>query len=106
VNENFFNEGNQIHNFISSSGSGTLINYSSGSDLLTNYGSGSTSQKVTVPTVPVLQHWMGDGRIFLKTRRDTPLPSIKIYQMSLISTGSISLDSTFKEVQKSIKRPI
>jgi hypothetical protein len=36
------NEGNQIHNFISSSG-------------LTSYGSGSTSQKVTVPTVPVPQ---------------------------------------------------
>ncbi len=35
----FFNEGNQIHNFISSSGS----------DFLTNYGPGSTSQKVTVP---------------------------------------------------------
>ena len=38
-----FNEGNQIHNFMSSSGSGTVI----------NYGSGSTCQKVTVPTVPV-----------------------------------------------------
>ncbi len=59
-------EGNQIHNFISSSGSGTLINYGSvsGSDFLTSYGSisgsGSTSQKVTVPTVqvpvPVPQH--------------------------------------------------
>jgi hypothetical protein len=48
-----FNEGNQIHNFISSSGSGTVINYGSGSDFLTSYGSGSTSQKVTVPTVPV-----------------------------------------------------
>jgi hypothetical protein len=51
------NEGNQIHNFISSSGSGTVINY--GSDFLTSsrYGSvsGSTSQKVTVPTVPVPQ---------------------------------------------------
>jgi hypothetical protein len=58
-------EGNQIHNFISSSGSGTVINYgsgsgtvinySSGSDFLTSYGSGSGSkrQKVTVPTVPV-----------------------------------------------------
>jgi hypothetical protein len=47
-----FNEGNQIHNFMSSSGSGTVINYGS--------GSGSTSQKVTgtVPTVPVPQHWM------------------------------------------------
>jgi hypothetical protein len=51
------NEGNQIHNFISSSGSGTVINYGSGSgsDFLTSYcsGSGSTRQKVTVPTVPV-----------------------------------------------------
>ncbi len=43
------NEGNQIHNFISSSGSGNGINYGQGS------GSGSTSQKVTVPTVPVPQ---------------------------------------------------
>jgi hypothetical protein len=56
-----FNEGNQIYNFMSSSGSGTVINYGSGSgsDFLTSYGSGSgsTSQKVTVPTVPVPQHW-------------------------------------------------
>ncbi len=39
------NEGNQIHNFISSSGSGTVNNYgsSSGSDFLTTYGSGSSS---------------------------------------------------------------
>jgi hypothetical protein len=55
------NKGNQIHNFISSSGSGTVINYDSGSDFLTNYdsGSGSTSKKVTVPAVPVPvpQHW-------------------------------------------------
>ncbi len=49
------NEENQIHNFICSSGSGTVINYGSGSgsDFLTSYGSGSTSQKVMVPTVPV-----------------------------------------------------
>jgi hypothetical protein len=56
------NEGNQIHNFISSSGSGTVINYGSGygSDFLTSYGSGSgsTSQKVTVPTVPVPQRFV------------------------------------------------
>jgi hypothetical protein len=57
------NEGNQIHNFISSSGSGTVINYGScsGSNFLTSYGSGSGStwQKVTVPrvSVPVPQHW-------------------------------------------------
>jgi hypothetical protein len=51
------NEGNQTHNFMSSSGSGTIINYGSGSDFLTCYGSssGSTSQKVTAPTVPVPQ---------------------------------------------------
>jgi hypothetical protein len=73
-----FNEGNQIHNFMSSSGSGTVINYGSGSgsDFLTSYGSGygsgSTSQKVTVPTVPVPvpQHWgkiwkWGKNTIFL-----------------------------------------
>ncbi len=49
------NEGNQIHNLISTSGSETVINYGSGSDFLTSYGSGSesTCQKVTVPTVPV-----------------------------------------------------
>jgi hypothetical protein len=51
------NEGNQIHNFISSSGSGTVIEYGSGSDFLTSSGSGSTRQKVTVPTVPVPQRW-------------------------------------------------
>ncbi len=59
-----FNEGNQIHYFISSSSSGTVIIYGSGSDFLTSYGSGygsgSTSKKVTVPTVPVPvpQHWL------------------------------------------------
>ena len=51
------NEGNQIHNFMSSSGSGSVINYGSCSDFFTSYssgsGSGSKSQKVTVPTVPV-----------------------------------------------------
>jgi len=44
-----FNEGNQIHNFMSCSSSGTVINYGSGSgsNFLTSYGSGSgsTSQK-------------------------------------------------------------
>ncbi len=61
--KNICNEGNQIHNFMSSSGSGTVTNYGSGSDFLTSYGSGSgcNSQKVTVPTVPVPvpvpQHW-------------------------------------------------
>jgi hypothetical protein len=61
----FLKDDNQIHNFISSFGSGTVISYGSGSgsDFLTSYGSGSgsTCQKVTVPTVPVPvpapQHW-------------------------------------------------
>jgi hypothetical protein len=53
--KNMLNEGNQIHNFVSSSGSGTVINYGSGSYFLTSYGSGSTSQKVKVPAVPVPQ---------------------------------------------------
>jgi hypothetical protein len=58
-----FNEGNQINNLISSSGSGTAINYGSGSDFLTSYGSGSTSQKVTVPTVPVPQRCLQALRV-------------------------------------------
>jgi hypothetical protein len=80
VNEKMFNEGNQIQNFMSSSGSGTVINYGSGSgsEFLTSYGSssgsGSTSQKVTVPTVPVPvpapQHW-----IFYPSR--IPDPGVK-----------------------------
>jgi hypothetical protein len=41
----FLNEENQINNFKSSSGSGTVNNYGSGSDFLTSYGSGSNSQK-------------------------------------------------------------
>jgi hypothetical protein len=73
--EKMLNEGNQIHNLMSSSSSGSVINYGSGSDFLTSYSSGSSSgsksQKVTVPTVPVPvpQHWF----FFL-----TPLFSIRI----------------------------
>ncbi len=37
------NEGNQIHNFISSLGSKTMIIYSSSSDFLKSYGSGACS---------------------------------------------------------------
>ena len=47
LKKKFLNEGDQIHNFISSSGSDFLTSYGS--------GSGSTRQKVTVP-VPVPQH--------------------------------------------------
>ncbi len=45
MNEKMWIEVDQIHDFLSSSGSDFLISYSS--------GSGSTSQKITVPTVPV-----------------------------------------------------
>ncbi len=57
MNEKILNEGNQIQNFISSFGSGIVINYDSvsGFAFLTSSGSDSTSQKVTVPTVPVPQ---------------------------------------------------
>ncbi len=52
----FLNEGNKIHNFLSTSGYG--------SDFLTSYGygssSGSASQKDPVPTVPVLQHCLAE----------------------------------------------
>ncbi len=39
------NAGDQIHNFMSSSGSATVINYGSGSgyEFLMSYGSGSTT---------------------------------------------------------------
>ncbi len=54
------NEGHQIPNFFSSSGSGTVINYGSGSaspkvKSYGSYGSGST----TLPTgaMPAAQHW-------------------------------------------------
>ena len=36
MNEKILNEGNQTHNFISSSGFGTIIHYGSGSDFLTS----------------------------------------------------------------------
>ncbi len=47
------NEEYQIHNFISSSGFGTVINYGSGSRTVINYGSdsGSGSTEVTLPTI-------------------------------------------------------
>ncbi len=86
-----FNEGNQIHNFMSSSGSGTVINYGSGSgsDFLTSYGSGSgsgsTSQKVTVPTVPVPvpQHWQSHN-----PNRPSPFMSLCMLQIKTQPTGA------------------
>jgi hypothetical protein len=52
-----FNEGNQIHNFMSCSSSGTVINYGS-------YGSGST----TLPEMPEArqegEELLVEGRLF------------------------------------------
>ncbi len=53
------NEGNQIHNFISSSGSRHVISSGSGSDFLTSYGSYGSNpvpvpQHCPVPTKPYL----------------------------------------------------
>jgi hypothetical protein len=67
------NEGYQIHNFISCSGSGTVINYGSGSDFLKSFGSGSSSQKVTVPTVPVPQRWHQSLELWKLTKEQRKL---------------------------------
>ncbi len=85
-----FNEGNQIHNLMSSSG--TVINYGSGSDFLTRYGSGygsgSTGQKVTVPTVPVPvpvpQHCVQYGRLWLLWRNCESTVHCKIQPIALL----------------------
>ena len=69
-----------IHNFMSSSGSGTVINYGSGSDFFTSYGSGSgsTSQKVRVPPVP--QNCLKVLRRFINSTNDPPpLPLDKTF---------------------------
>ena len=76
-----------IHNFISSSGSGTVNKYGSGSDFLTSYGSGSTSQKVKVPTVPVPQHCCEDifnlrkERTFCDWVRESWISERKLYDL-------------------------
>ncbi len=81
------NEGYQLHNFINSSGSGTVINYGSSSDFSTCYGSrsGSTSQKVTVPTVPVpvRQRWKNPS--VCKSKYGNTLPYVKYSMKKLIN---------------------
>ncbi len=88
--------------FISSSGSGNVINYGSGpgSEFLTSYygsGSGSTSQKVTVPTVPVPQRCLYD--------RSSPRPDIRFSRPNIrasmpeveLSYGTDTRQSTWIE---------
>jgi hypothetical protein len=70
------NEGNQIHKFIFSSSSETVINYGSGSEFLTSYGSGSTSQKVTVPTVPVPQRCILASCQWTISRKNHRVPTL------------------------------
>ncbi len=53
-----FNEGNQIHNFKSSSGSGTVINYGSGSDFLTSYGSSGSGSGSGSTTLLGILGWL------------------------------------------------
>jgi hypothetical protein len=72
-------EGNQIHNFI----------FGSGSDFLTSYGSGSTSQKVTVPTVPVPQRCLHHSSK-IKSHK-TVETKVFLYNFSLLMEGSRSV---------------
>ena len=58
-----FIEVNQIHNFMSSSGSGTVINYGSGSDFLTTYGSGSGSLEPRTAIEGSFSAWGGLGKL-------------------------------------------
>ncbi len=52
---------NQIYNFISSSGSGTVINYGSGSHFLTSYGYGSGSGSGSTTLLITLVHNVSGG---------------------------------------------
>ncbi len=58
-----FIEVNQVHNFMSSSGSGTVINYGSGSDFLTTYGSGSGSLEPRTAIEGSFSAWVGLGKL-------------------------------------------
>jgi hypothetical protein len=93
-----FNEGNQIHNFMSSSGSGSVINYGSGSgsDFLTSYssGSGSKSQKVPVP-VPVPQHCLIASNVTEKKGKYVGIYDYKTHEVVLKrSAGEQQLPAT------------
>jgi hypothetical protein len=80
------NEGNQKYNFISSSGSGTVINYGSGSDFLTCYGSGST----TLRSCPAhgrgawpAAEWSSGGRWAGAARPQSAPPPLPLARCSL-----------------------
>jgi hypothetical protein len=103
VNENFFNlnEGNQIHNSISSSGSG--------SDFLTSYGSGSgsvsNSQKVTVPIpavpIPVPQRWLLVRHLFVTPwyyLQELEARSLRLYDNLRRERPSTRTDTTPREI--------
>jgi hypothetical protein len=82
------NEGNQIHNFISCYGKGTVINYGYGS------GSGSTNKEVPVPTVPipvpVPQHYfVGVLKVTNKKRRIRSWIRIRLSEVRIRGSGSV-----------------
>jgi hypothetical protein len=78
------NEGNQIHNFISNSGSGTVI----------NYGSGSTRQKVTVPTVPVPQRCTQHNVWLLAKKKSVTTDHTSAWETRFVLTKSSSSPPT------------
>ncbi len=99
-----FNEGNQIHNFMSSSGSGTVINYGSGSDFFTRYGSGSTSQKVTVPSVPVVFRFHNTGYEYGSGRSETfSMIRIRIrIQKKSLGSGQLRIRNEIRKTDKTL----
>jgi hypothetical protein len=64
------NEGNQINNLISSSGSGTVINYGSGSDFFRSYGSGSGSGSTTLTVTNVQVRYRTVPHIQVQPRKE------------------------------------
>jgi hypothetical protein len=71
------NERNQMHNFVSSSGSGTVINYGSGSgsDFLTSSGSGFTTLVTGADQEPTLKILPGLEKYEPPERSKVPVPT-------------------------------
>jgi hypothetical protein len=94
------NEGNQIHIFISSSGS----------DFLTSYGSGSTSQKVTVPVSQRCQQGDDGGFVAVYAGGDGLVTAVATYQRdpvgahyaNLVHTGQKLRTSTAQQYFKTV----